>query len=305
MRHSVFIIGVPGSAKSTIWKLLARACTHIDHETTFDIVDPKCVKNEELFGNMNPKTKEWKDGVLSTMMRDMSKCQGKFTDSQKYKWVILDGDVDPMWIESMNTVMDDNKMLTLVSQERIPLSKSMRLILEVSHLKNATPATVSRGGVLFVNEFDIGWKPYWESWIQKFKNQKSDPQDLAYTTFVLNLGQYCDDNFIEEVRKRPAITPMCLMAYIQSLTHIIDFMYEELRSEKKYTEFFKKLKDGSEPELNVRFGSYEEAMKLIYEGVFVFAMIWSFGGPQSDERIWFSNNIKQRSTKIRFPEAVN
>jgi dynein heavy chain len=65
----------------------------------------------------------------------------------------------------MNTVMDDNKMLTLVSQERIPLSKSMRLILEVSHLKNATPATVSRGGVLFVNEFDIGWKPYWESWI--------------------------------------------------------------------------------------------------------------------------------------------
>lgn len=81
MRHSVFIIGVPGSAKSTIWKLLARACTHIDHETVFDIVDPKCVKNEELFGNMNPKTKEWKDGVLSTMMRDMSKCQGKFTDS--------------------------------------------------------------------------------------------------------------------------------------------------------------------------------------------------------------------------------
>jgi dynein heavy chain len=81
VRHSVFIIGVPGSAKSTIWKLLARACTHIDHETVFDIVDPKCVKNEELFGNMNPKTKEWKDGVLSTMMRDMSKCQGKFTDS--------------------------------------------------------------------------------------------------------------------------------------------------------------------------------------------------------------------------------
>jgi hypothetical protein len=46
-------------------------------------------------------------------------------------------------------------------------------------------------------------------------------------------------------------------------------------------------------------------MKLIYEGVFVFAMIWSFGGPQSEERIWFSNNIKQRSTKIKFPEAVN
>jgi len=130
VRHSVFIIGVTGSAKSTVWKLLARACTHIGWETAFDIIDPKCVTNDELYGSMNPKTKEWKDGVLSTMMRDMAKCQGgKYTQAQKYKWVILDGDVDPMWIESMNTVMDDNKLLTLVSQERIPLTASMRLIL--------------------------------------------------------------------------------------------------------------------------------------------------------------------------------
>lgn len=69
----------------------------------------------------------------------------------------------------MNTVMDDNKMLTLVSQERIPLTPAMRLILEVSNLREATPATVSRGGVLFINETDIGWKPMWESWIQKYK----------------------------------------------------------------------------------------------------------------------------------------
>jgi len=57
----------------------------------------------------------------------------------------------------MNTVMDDNKVLTLVSNERIPLTPSMRLIIEVSNLRNATPATVSRGGVLFINEGDIGW----------------------------------------------------------------------------------------------------------------------------------------------------
>lgn len=192
VRHSVFIIGYPGSAKSTVWKLLARAKTHIGWETAFDIVDPKGVRNEELFGNMNPKTKEWKDGILAVMMRNMSKCQDKYNDKQKFKWVVLDGDVDPMWIESMNTVMDDNKMLTLVSQERIPLSPSMRLILEVANLKQATPATVSRGGVLYINEGDIGWKPVWDSWITKYKTGASQ-DDLAYTTFMLNLGQYCDD----------------------------------------------------------------------------------------------------------------
>jgi dynein heavy chain len=87
----------------------------------------------------------------------MSKEMNGYKTSHVHKWVILDGDIDATWIESMNTVMDDNKVLTLVSNERIPLTPSMRLIIEVSNLRNATPATVSRGGVSFVNEADIGW----------------------------------------------------------------------------------------------------------------------------------------------------
>jgi len=59
----------------------------------------------------------------------------------------------------MNTVMDDNKMLTLASNERIPLTPSMRLLLEINHMKHCSPATVSRGGVIYVNADDIGWRP--------------------------------------------------------------------------------------------------------------------------------------------------
>ena len=62
-------------------------------------------------------------------------------------------------LQSMNTVMDDNKMLTLASNERIPLAPSMRLLLEINHMKHCSPATVSRGGVIFVNAADIGWRP--------------------------------------------------------------------------------------------------------------------------------------------------
>ena len=75
------------------------------------------------------------------------------------KWIVLDGDIDPMWIESLNTVMDDNKILTLASNERIPLTPTMRLLFEISHLKTATPATVSRAGILFINSQDLGWNP--------------------------------------------------------------------------------------------------------------------------------------------------
>lgn len=69
----------------------------------------------------------------------------------------------------MNTVMDDNKMLTLASNERIPLTPSMRLLLEINHMNHCSPATVSRGGVIFVNADDVGWKPVVDSWIEKLE----------------------------------------------------------------------------------------------------------------------------------------
>ena len=61
--------------------------------------------------------------------------------------------------------MDDNKVLTLVSNERIPLSSSMRMLFEISSLKNATPATVSRAGILYISEEAVGWMPFVESWV--------------------------------------------------------------------------------------------------------------------------------------------
>ena len=68
------------------------------------------------------------------------------------KWIILDGDLDSNWIESMNSVMDDNKILTLASNERIVLKPHMRLIFEIRNLKFATPATVSRAGILYISD---------------------------------------------------------------------------------------------------------------------------------------------------------
>jgi dynein heavy chain len=171
------------------------------------IVDPKAVTADELFGCMNPKTREWKDGVLSVIMRDMNKCTPPFKQEHTQKWIILDGDVDPEWIESLNTVMDDNKVLTLVSQERIPLTPSMRLLLEVSQLKNATPATVSRGGVLFINDADVGWKPFFESWLSKYKKKDEN----AFNVFSLALNTYISDSFLDDLKNKSQITPVCDM----------------------------------------------------------------------------------------------
>jgi len=95
------------------------------------------------------------------------------------KWIALDGDLDANWIESMNSVMDDNKLLTLASNERIVLKPAMRLIFEIRNLKFATPATVSRAGILYISDFSgYQWKAYVKSWIANQKYDAERKKDL-------------------------------------------------------------------------------------------------------------------------------
>ncbi len=86
--------------------------------------------------------------------------------------MILDGPVDTLWIESMNTVLDDNKVLTLLNSDRISLPPQVGLVFEVEDLSVASPATVSRAGMIYVDSSDLGWRPFIEAWIEKTKNEE-------------------------------------------------------------------------------------------------------------------------------------
>lgn len=67
-------------------------------------------------------------------------------------WIVFDGPVDPIWVENLNVLLDDNKKLILPTGESIPLSPRMRVMFEVDNLCNASPATVSRCGTLWCSE---------------------------------------------------------------------------------------------------------------------------------------------------------
>ena len=274
VRHSVFVIGPPGCGKTQVWKMLAAVS---GNECCFETINPKAVTANELFGYLT-KSKEWKDGVLSVVMRDMYKNQGHFKASHKSKWIVLDGDIDPDWIESLNTVMDDNKVLTLVSNERIPLTDAMRLIFEISHLKNATPATVSRAGVLFINETDIGTKPFMDSWLESIEEN-----ELARSHFMLAYQQIIETN-IEEIRRFTPIVPNVDLAIVQALCTILQSLLET----KDFKDVYK-TKDEAEK-------------KIIYEAFFIYAGIWAIGGAIGDDKSQGSFNSWWKHIAKKFPE---
>ena len=80
------------------------------------ILNPKSISMGELYGDVNPATNEWIDGLASDIMR-------KFvaTESVNWQWTVFDGPVDSLWIESMNTVLDDSMTLCLANGERMKL----------------------------------------------------------------------------------------------------------------------------------------------------------------------------------------
>jgi len=64
VRHSVFCLGNAGTGKSMVWKSLFKANQNMKKKPVTVDLNPKAVTNDELFGIINPSTREWKDGKL-------------------------------------------------------------------------------------------------------------------------------------------------------------------------------------------------------------------------------------------------
>ena len=174
------MVGPTGCGKSQAWRVLLECMERVDGTKGEPyIIDPKAINKDALYGRLDSTTAEWTDGVFTQILRAV--IDNRRGESSKRHWIIFDGDVDPEWAENLNSVLDDNKLLTLPSGERLQVPDNVRIMFEVETLKYATLATVSRCGMVWFSDDTVTIDMVYQHYLMRLKQDEYDgiPEDPA------------------------------------------------------------------------------------------------------------------------------
>jgi dynein heavy chain len=280
-RHCNMLVGATCGGKSCVWKTLQSAKTSMFEEKNPGgagfvkvneyVLNPKAITLSELYGAYDLATFEWMDGILSTMFKALAE-----SERPEEKWVMFDGPVDTLWIESMNSTMDDNKVLTLINGDRITMTGTMSLLFEVLDLSQASPATTSRAGMIFIDAEYLGWQPVTQSWLEaKYGEDKEmiDFMNGLFTKYVGPIIAYKELHCTEKV-------PIVAVNAVQSLFTLFDTLAT--------------VENGLDKEND------KEGFWGLCEKWFVFCMIWSVMAAVDEEGREKLDNLL-RDIEAQFP----
>lgn len=217
-------------------------------------------------------------GYFSTLWQKSNNRANKFNT-----WIVCDGPVDAIWIENLNTVLDDNKILTLANGERIPMTENCKLVFEVENLNNASPATVSRCGIVYVSPTDLGYIPVLKSWLLNRKvelnrSEESEKLTTLFNKYIFNM------NLFESLQ----------MAIKQNCMEISDVM--------RATQFMNLLNGLLAPLVEKN----QTATDDEYEKYVIFSMVWAVGGLlEHSDRVLFHEHMVQKQVPIPSKQNQN
>uniref|UniRef100_A0A4W3JW30 Dynein axonemal heavy chain 6 n=1 Tax=Callorhinchus milii TaxID=7868 RepID=A0A4W3JW30_CALMI len=283
VRHGVMLVGPSGSGKTTVYRILAETLGTLHNAGEDDpfyqivklyVLNPKSITMGELYGEVNNLTLEWKDGLMALSVRAAVN-----DTTMEHKWVVCDGPVDALWIENLNTVLDDNKMLCLANSERIKLTPYIHMVFEVQDLRVASPATVSRCGMVYLDPEELKWLPYVQTWMATH----SEKIPLELQQYIMDLFQNYVENGLKFVNKK------CIQAISQvdiSKVTTLCYLLESLLLGKGGPVL--------KPEIS--------QMSSIISQTFVFCYLWSVGGNLTED-CWDSFDSFLRQQFEDHPEA--
>nr|XP_031838488.1 dynein heavy chain 7, axonemal-like [Nomia melanderi] len=286
VRHGFMIVGLPFGGKTSAYRMLANCLGKLEerklmdeHQVEITVINPKAITMGQLYGQFDPASHEWSDGILAVSYRAFAS-----STNENRKWLVFDGPVDAIWIENMNTVLDDNKKLCLTSGEIIQLSPTTNLIFEPMDLEVASPATVSRCGMIYMEPVSLGWRPLLISWLNTLP-----------ATFTEHLKNHLYDMYMRfcppllHLLRRGGVKELITMPdanLLRSVMYLFDCFLDDYYNEK----YLQALSDLD--------------MRAQVEGCFFFSCIWAMGGTLSvDSREWFSDLFRALMGR-EFPEEV-
>jgi len=235
-------------------------------------MNPKAITAPQMFGALDVIANEWTEGIFAQLWRKANK------DKKNFTWIMLDGPVDAIWIENLNTVMDDNRILTLANNDRIPMLRpNCTLGFEVEDLRNASPATVSRAGVIFISDADLGYMPFVKTWL-------TGQQARSFADALEGLFTERMDTMLEflkmEVKSKMACSNISL---ITSMCTLIDGLLKDLTPDS---------------------GASLEASQA--ERLFAYSAIWTvFGILESEDRVKVDAFMRQNFQGLPEVEATD
>ncbi|XP_071813132.1 dynein axonemal heavy chain 3-like isoform X2 [Apostichopus japonicus] len=266
VRHGFMIVGDPLGGKTCAYQVLADSLgdLHVaglieEYKVIHQIINPKAITMGQLYGCFDPVSHEWTDGVLANTFRE----QASSTTIDR-KWIIFDGPVDAVWIENMNTVLDDNKKLCLMSGEIIQMSSKQNLIFEPADLEQASPATVSRCGMIYLEPFNLGWRPFKESYMDTLPSTLNKEHKELVNDLFEWLIDPCLYFINHECKFFVATSDIHLT---KSLMNLYSCLLDEISQsgEEGY------------PELS------NQQITLWLQGLFLFCLVWSLGATMTGD----------------------
>jgi dynein heavy chain 1, cytosolic len=321
MHHGVMMVGQSGTGKSAAWKILLEALQLVDGiKGESYIIDPKAVNKDNLYGKLDQTTLDWTDGVFTGTLRKI--IDNQRGESSKRHWIIFDGDVDPEWAENLNSVLDDNKLLTLPHGDRLSIPPNVRIMFEVESLKYATLATVSRCGMVWFSEDIVSTDMVFSHYLMRLtQNNYDDVMNYSSTAS----GQLSAESFDSKDKKSDYATSVRQKSVecIRPLFMPNGFVHQALDLSSKYTHvmdftrirviesMFALVRKGITNilEYNENHSEYpfsdEQISSYISKWVCV-SIIWGFGGSLSlDQRSDLSNKLPTLTAGIDFPYDNN